>query len=206
MEEEAVTRGCGEAGRARRRSGAREARVAGGRWKESGVGAEGRCLGRREEERIAEATRRGGAGGQRGRLRRRAQRSGGPTRAEARVHGGWRARRSKHRGGSRAALGTRGGHDAVAGQKEKKRDLTGRAAACRGGRGAAPRRARGTSDEEQPGMAELWWRRGREPGRRWGATGRGRAAREVRPWAGAAAGSHRARQFAGQSSGQRHHG
>jgi hypothetical protein len=54
-EEEAVTRACGEAGgRARRRSGAREAMVAGWRSKESGVGAEGRCLGRREEERIGE--------------------------------------------------------------------------------------------------------------------------------------------------------
>ena len=28
--------------------------MAGGRWKESGVRAEGRCLGRREEERIGE--------------------------------------------------------------------------------------------------------------------------------------------------------
>jgi hypothetical protein len=54
MEEEAATRACGEAGRARRRSGAREAMVAGCRSKESGVGAAGRCFGRREEERIGE--------------------------------------------------------------------------------------------------------------------------------------------------------
>jgi hypothetical protein len=54
MEEEAWTRGWRVAGarRLRRRSGARAARVAAWRSKVSGVGAAGRGLGRREEERM----------------------------------------------------------------------------------------------------------------------------------------------------------
>lgn len=55
MDEEAGTRGCVGARRARRRSGARVARVAGWRSKESGVGAAGRALGSREEERMGES-------------------------------------------------------------------------------------------------------------------------------------------------------
>jgi hypothetical protein len=54
IEEDAGTRGWEEKRRARRRSGARPARVAWWRSKESGAGAAGSGCGRREEERMGE--------------------------------------------------------------------------------------------------------------------------------------------------------